>query len=126
MIKKSILAVLFVLFTIPHTTFAVSVLCNVEIEDVSTGVKYNIEHNPKPEGVLGVDKFSFETPGNDYTCILSFFGLGNGSALACEYKGDMGYTFFMSDRSLLDENPVKNNLSFRHKDALIVIKTVCD
>jgi hypothetical protein len=123
--KKSVLAVLLVLLLSNHV-FAASVMCNIEIEDVSKGVKYNVQHKPKLSGELDVDKFGFDVPGSDYRCWFTFFGLGNGSAIACEYNKDMGYTFFQSDRSVMKESPVKNNLSFRHKGSFIGIKTVCE
>lgn len=122
---KSFLFAIIFLFTFKVTAYAAQVVCKIAIEDFATGVKYNIEHKPFPRGDLKSDKFEFDVPGADYSCYLTFFGLGNGSALACEYDKDMGYTFFKSDRSLLEENPVKNNLSFRHEGSFVIIKTIC-
>jgi hypothetical protein len=57
---------------------------------------------------------------------LAFFELQHGTMLSCEFRGDMGHTFFQSDRSVLSESVVTNNLSFRHQSAFIVLTTICE
>lgn len=51
------------------------------------------------------------------------FVMGDGTMLSCEYKKDMGHTFFQSDRSTLKDENIANHLAFRHKSAQIYIKT---
>ena len=102
--------------------------CVIEIQDVIKGNNYTLEHRFFFEKghEKGAQRKHFETPGNDYVCTLAFFELKNGTMLSCEYKKDMGWTYFQSDRSVLKDDPVTNNLSFRHKSSQIYIKTRCE
>ncbi len=109
----------------PLSSWAGSATCIIEIEDVNKASNYALAQtfNFKKDGA-GQRKH-FELPGNDYNCTLAFFELGKGTMLSCEYKNDMGHTFFQSDRSALKDSSVSNTLSFRHKSAFIVVTTLC-
>ena len=127
---KTILFILgllhFLLLTLYSTSWADSAICKIEIEDVNKGTTYNLEHKFAFKKGGDAQRKHFETPGNDYTCTLAFFDLNHGTMLSCEYKNDLAQTFFQSDRSVLKDIIVINNLSFRHNKAFIYIKTKCE
>ncbi len=104
---------------------AEAALCKIAIEDVHKGATKTIAHQFTLKKKDTAERRHFEVANGDYTCQLAFFGLKSGSMISCEYKGDMGQTFFQSDRSGLTENGATNNLAFRHKGAFISIKTNC-
>ena len=107
--------------------WADSATCKIEIEDVHQGTTYKIEHKFTFKKHGDGQRKHFEVPGNDYACTLAFFELNNGTMLSCEYKkGFPGHTFFQSDRSVLKDKVVTNNLSFRHKTAHIFLETKCE
>ncbi len=124
--KLLILCGILPLFLITNLAWAGSATCNIQIEDVNKATKYSIEHEfiYEPEG--RAQRKHFEIPGNDYLCTLMFHELNNGTMLSCEYRNDGGLTFFQSDRTVLKDKDVTNNLSFRHKSAFISIKTKCE
>lgn len=116
---------LLVALTSSSPAWAGSAACSIRIEDVNKATAYTLTQTFEFNNDGSAQRKHFETPGNDYSCTLAFFELGKGTMLSCEYKEDAGHTFFQSDRSSLDDNAVTNNLSFRHKSAFIVLKTVC-
>ncbi len=116
---------LLVALTSLSPAWAGSAACSIRIEDVNKATAYMLTQTFEFRNDGPAQRKHFETPGNDYSCTLAFFELGKGTMLSCEYKEDAGHTFFQSDRSSLDDNAVTNNLSFRHKSAFIVLKTVC-
>jgi len=110
----------------PRVALADLAKCSIQIEDFRSGSTYTMNHNFRFEkGTESVQKKDFEIPGNDYLCTLAFFGMKKGTKVSCEYKYDKGHTFFQSDRSVLHDENMANNLSFRHKSAHISIKTKC-
>ncbi len=110
----------------PQVSFANTAECIIEIEDTRKGSTYTLKHKfSLRKEHDAVQRKYFEIPGNDYLCTLAFFGMKNGTMLSCEYKYDKGHTFFQSDRSVLPDENMANNLSFRHKSAYIYIKTKC-
>jgi hypothetical protein len=118
--------VLLISLIIPATSYADNATCKIKIEDVNKGATYTLEQafDYVKDGAARIKEF--DTPGNDYVCRLAFFDILNGTMLSCEYKKDMGQTFFQSDRSLLKEASVSNNLTFRHQSSFINIQTVCE
>ncbi len=122
--SKLALVCLFLFVTAPSLWAGVTVKCRIDIEDVNNGEKYSLEESViESEASTIID---FEIPGNDFACRLAFFDLKSGSALSCEYKQDGGHTFFMSDRSILEDAVVTNKLTFRHKSSFINIGTICE
>lgn len=119
-------AALLISLIIPETSYAGNATCKIKIEDVNKGVTYTLEQafDYVKDGAARIREF--DTPKNEYACRLAFFDLMNGTMLSCEYKKDMGQTFFQSDRSSLKEASASNNLTFRHKSSFINIKTVCE
>ena len=105
----------FLLLAFPSMSWADSATCKIEIEDVYKGSTYKLEHKFIFKEGGDAQRKHFETPGNDYKCTLAFLGLNDGTMLSCEYKHDLGQTFFQSDRSVLNDKNPTNNLSFRHK-----------
>lgn len=97
----------------------------IKIEDVNKGSTYTLEHKFEFKKGGKAQRKHFEVPGNDYSCTLAFFELNNGTMLSCEYKHDIGQTFFQSDRSGLNDKAATNNLTFRHKSSFISIETKC-
>ena len=99
--------------------------CTINIWDLNENTKYIITQNfdYKIGGVSQTKEFKL--PGVDYTCFLYFHDLDSGTSIACEYNADIGHTYFSSDRTILKEDHVSNNLRFRHKSAHIEIKTKC-
>lgn len=99
--------------------------CTISIDD-NSGSTYTIKHKffYKKEGRQQSKHFA--VPGHDdYSCTLAFWELKNGTMLSCEYKKDMGHTFFQSDRSTLKDENTDNHLSFRHKKLQLYLKTSC-
>lgn len=116
---------LFLAVTWPSFASTGIATCEIEIEDVYKGSTYRLEQkfDFKRGGVAQVKHF--DTPDNDYACRLVFFELKKGSMISCEYKKDNGHTFFQSDRSVLEDEMVTNNLAFRHQSTFIILKTRC-
>lgn len=117
---------LFLTLTSFPQAWADTATCKIKIQDVNKGSTYTLEQkfDFKKDGVA--QRKNFETPGNDYACTLAFFELKKGTMLSCGYKKDAGQTFFQSDRSVLDDDIVTNNLTFRHQAAFIVLETRCE
>jgi len=107
-------------------SLADSATCRIGIEDVNKGTSYELQQRFTFKKGGDAQRKHFETPGNDYSCTLAFFELGTGTMVSCEYKRDIGHTFFQSDRSALKDSSGSNNLSFRHGSAFLVIKTKCE
>lgn len=116
----------FLLSAYSSISLANTATCSIEIEDINKGSIYKLEHRFNFEKGDNPQTKYFETPGNDYKCSLIFFGMKNGSALACEYKKDKGRTYFQSDRSTLRDSKITNNLLFRHRSAFLSLKTKCN
>jgi len=106
------------------TTWATSATCTIKIEDNKLRSVYKLEHKFVINNEGNGQRKHFEFPGNDYSCTLAFFEINSGTMLSCEYKQDIGQTFFQSDRTVLKEKPI-NNLTFRHKSSFITIETKC-
>jgi hypothetical protein len=108
------------------TAWADKARCEIRIEDVKKGNTYTLEHAFEFErGSTRAQRKHFDTPGSDYTCTLAFFDLERGTMLSCELKTDRGTTFVQSDRTLLNDREITNNLSFRNRSTFLVIKTRC-
>lgn len=116
----------FLSLTISSVSWADTATCKIKIEDVNKGSTYKLEHKFTFKKGGDAQRKHFETPGNDYACTLAFFELEKGTMLSCEYKTDMGHTFFQSDRSVLSDSIVTNNLSFRHGSAFLSLETKCE
>lgn len=108
---------------VASTSLAETATCRIEIEDVNKGSTYELQQRFTFKEGGDAQRKHFETPGNDYACTLAFFDLGMGAMVPCEYKRDMGQTFFQSDRRTLRDASGTNNLAFRHASAFLVIKT---
>ena len=104
--------------------WAKTALCNIEIQDVSTGTKYNVTH--KVEYTVGAagDRKEFNLPGSNYKCYLTFFTLEGGTSLSCMLD-ELGHNYVQSDRSVIKEGFAKNNLTFRFGRSHFVIKSSC-
>jgi hypothetical protein len=111
---------------VASASLAETATCRIEIEDVNKGSTYELQQGFTFKEGGDAQRKHFETPGNDYACTLAFFELGMGTMVSCEYKRDMGQTFFQSDRSTLKNASGANNLAFRHVAASLVIKTKCE
>lgn len=111
---------------VSSASLADTAACRIEIEDVNKGSTYEFQHRFTFQKSGDAQRKHFETPGNDYACTLAFFELGMGTMVSCEYKRDMGQTFFQSDRSALKDASGTNNLAFRHASAFLVVKTKCE
>lgn len=116
----------FLSLTISSVSWADTATCKIKIEDVNKGSTYQLEQRFTFKKGGDAQRKYFETPGNDYACTLAFFELEKGTMLSCEYKADMGHTFFQSDRSALSDSIVTNNLSFRHESAFLSLATKCE
>lgn len=118
--------ILLFIFAVSFTAqcWAKTAICNVEIQDVSTGTKYNVTH--KVDYTVGAagDRKEFNLPGSKYKCYLMFFTLDNGTALSCELD-EHGQNYIQSDRSIIKEGNAKNNLVFRYGKSHFVIKSSC-
>lgn len=107
-------------------SLAETATCRIEVEDVNKGSTYELQQRFNFNKGGGAQRKHFETPGNDYTCTLVFFETGMGTMISCEYKPDMGQTFFQSDRSVLKDARGANNLAFRHASVFLIIRTKCE
>lgn len=106
--------------------WAESATCTIEIEDNDDLYSvYKLEYKFIFESGGPAQRRHFAIPGHDYTCTLAFFDLSSGTMISCEYTVDLGETFFQSDRSVVSETNIKNNLSFRHNGAQIYLTTEC-
>ena len=67
-------------------SFADTALCTISIQDVTSGVKQNIEHTYtfKPSSNTA-QIMQFELRDNSFTCRLAFFNLNSGTMLSCEF-----------------------------------------
>lgn len=106
-------------------SLADTAMCTVEIQEVTSGVKQKIEHafTFKP-GSNEAQRKQFELRDKSFTCTLAFFNLNNGTMLSCEFD-ELGHNFVQSDRSAINENRSKNNLSFRYKAVFYVLESSC-
>ena len=121
-----IVCITFLMLSFCSEAWANNAMCTIEIEDVNQGSTYTLEHKFQFEKGGVAQRKVFEVPGNDYVCTLAFFDLNTGTMISCEYKNDIGHTFFQSDRSILHDEIPANNLTFRHKSAFIVVKSKCE
>lgn len=101
-----------------------SAICNIQIQDVSTGTKYNVTHNVEYTVGAAGDRKVFKLPGSNYECYFTFFTLEVGTSLACKLD-ETGQNYVQSDRSVIEEENAKNNLVFRFGKSHYVIESWC-
>ncbi len=120
---KSSLILMFSLYSC--LSLADTAVCTVQIQEVTSGVKQKIEHafTFKP-GSNEAQIKQFELRDSSFTCRLAFFNLNSGTMLSCEFD-ESGHDFVQSDRSAINENQSKNNLSFRYKTVFYALESAC-
>ena len=117
------MTVVFFVFVFVANCYAESAKCSIDIED-GKGTHYEInEEFEFAAGVAG-DRKTFKLPGSDIECNFVFFDKKTGTALACELD-EIGQNYVQSDRSLISETEIYNNLTFRYNSKLFTIKTYC-
>jgi hypothetical protein len=115
---------IFLLLAFAPLSWADTAKCNIVIEDVNAGTKYNIEQKFTFKPGADAQRKHFKLPGSNYSCTLAFFDLESGTMLSCQFD-ELGHNFVQSDRSVIDEKHSKNNLSFRNKASFYVLESIC-
>ena len=110
-------------FTIFNNVYAETAVCNIDIED-GNGTHYKITESYKSHNGAAGNKRAFKLPGSKIECTLVFFDLNTGTSLSCDFD-EIGQNYIQSDRTLLNEKTINNNLTFRYKSKLFTIKTHC-
>jgi phosphate-selective porin len=106
-------------------SLADTAMCTVDIQEVTSGAKQKIEHAFTFKlGSNEAQRKHFELSDNSFTCTLALFNLNTGTMLSCEFD-ELGHNFVQSDRSAINENHSKNNLSFRYNTVFYVLKSAC-
>lgn len=114
------------LLALSSSAQAETATCSIAIQDARIGTTYVVETKFEfKEGDIAGRRKAFNIPGANYNCLLTFFGLRSGTMVSCQYGGDLGETFFQSDRTAIEEVNPKNTLAFRHKGTFAIIKTEC-
>jgi hypothetical protein len=115
---------IFMLMAFSTLALADKAKCTIEIEDVNTGTKYNVEQNFSFNQRSAAQRKHFKLPGSNYSCMLAFSNLDSGTMLSCELD-KLGHDFVQSDRSVVSEKQATNNLSFRYKASFYSLKSIC-
>lgn len=118
--------ILIFIFTVSFSVqcWAKTANCNIEIQDVSTGTKYNVPHKIEYTVSAAGDRKTFNLPGSNYQCYFTFFTLESGTSLSCKLD-ELGHNYAQSDRSVIKEGFAKNNLTFRFGKSHFVIESSC-
>ena len=107
-------------------SLADTAVCTVEILENYSGVKQKIEYAFSfKSGSKKAQWKHFKLSDNSFNCLLAFFNLSSGTMLSCQFD-ELGYNFVQSDRSGINENHSKNNLSFRYKAVQYYLESACN
>ncbi|HHG86651.1 MAG TPA: hypothetical protein ENJ82_18020 [Bacteroidetes bacterium] len=118
------LTLIFLQLAVAPLSWASTANCNIEIEDVNAGTKYNVEQKFTNQPGSDAQRKHFKLPGSNYSCTLAFFNLESGTMLSCQFD-ELGQNFVQSDRSIIGEGNAKNNLSFRYESSFFVLHSSC-
>jgi len=116
----------FLLVGISQHARAEKASCVVSIEDVNARATYTVEYSFDFERSSSQGQFRhFALPGRKYACTLAFFTLESGTMLSCALD-EVGHHFVQSDRSVIDEERSRNNLTFRYEGSFFSLESKCE
>ncbi|MEE9332013.1 MAG: hypothetical protein V3U89_07260 [Methylophilaceae bacterium] len=118
--------ILFALFGLAFSAqcWSMTANCTIEIQDVTSGTNYTVQHKIEYTVGLPGDRKEFALPGSSYKCYFTFFTLESGTSLSCQLD-ELGRNYVQSDRSVISEGKAKNNLAFRFGRSNFVIQSTC-